>query len=91
MLYRGKMMTVTADQVSDVRQAIGENQVDFGMRFGRSRWSIIRWEQNGTRFGYESGPWQMWQNAVNESIHRAKIRDNHEQATELRNLQILSH
>jgi hypothetical protein len=89
MLYRGKMIPINADQVVDVRQAIGENQVDFGMRFGRSRFSIIRWEQNGTKFSYQSGRWLMWQNAVSESIHQATIRDDNDSAENLRKLRTL--
>lgn len=55
---------VTADQVGDVRSLLRESQVEFGERFSRSRFSIIRWEQHGIKFGARSARLRAWDLAL---------------------------
>ncbi len=68
MLFAGKTMLVTANQVTAVRLALPENQTEFAQRFSRSRFAIIRWEQDGVKFKYQSVRWHRWQDAVERAI-----------------------
>ena len=74
MLYRGKRLEYTADQVTAVRQGIGESQPEFALRFSRSRYTIIRWERRGVVFEYQSRRFEVWNGAVCEAIHRIILR-----------------
>jgi len=81
-------MSITADQVADVRAAIGDTQADFAKRFRRSRYSIIRWEQSGTHFSYRTEPWELWQCAVSEALHQCILKGNDAHEKNLRPLRV---
>ena len=91
MLYRGKRLDYTADQVTAVRQGIGETQPEFATRFSRSRYVIIKWERHGVTFKYQSRRFDVWQCAIGEAIHRIILRSNEgtddERIKKLRELQ----
>lgn len=55
---------ITADQVADIRSLVGETQAEFAERFSRSRFTIIRWEQDGAKFGVRSTRLRAWRQAV---------------------------
>jgi len=93
MLYRGKPLQITADQVADVRKAIGETQLEFAWRFARSRFSIIRWEADGVKFKYKSRRWYNWQSAVTEAMRQHKVKTegaDDDRSKKLRALRIFS-
>ena len=92
MLYRGKRMHFTADQVAAVRNGVGETQDEFAMRFSRSRFTIIRWEQRGVVFKYRSCRYESWLGAITKAIYLSTLRTegtDHEQIESLRALRIL--
>lgn len=43
-------MRVNGEEMRRVRDALGESQTVFGLRFGVTRRTVIRWEQAGTVF-----------------------------------------
>lgn len=93
MLYPGKPIKFTADQVSMVRKGIGETQADFAVRFSRSRYSVMRWEEKGVTFKYRSNRFEVWHGAVSEAIHRTILRSqgpDDERLRKLRELRLLS-
>ncbi len=92
MLYRGKPMHITADQVSAVRDGVGETQDEFAKRFSRSRFAIIRWEQRGVVFKYGSRRYDSWHGAITQAIFLTTLRTegtDHEQIEDLQALRIL--
>jgi len=93
MFYRGKPLKITADQVTEVRDAIGETQIEFAWRFSRSRFTVIRWEASGATFKYRSRRWNDWKSAVTEAIHQHNVQTqgaDDDRAKSLRELRIFS-
>lgn len=91
MIPRGRPLQITADQVVRVRKALGETQAEFSDRFYRSRYAIIRWEQNGVKFKYKSLRYQIWFFAVGEAIQQAAFTTKgteYEQTENLRTLRL---
>lgn len=70
MTGRRGPLQLTADQVALVRNALGETQIEFADRFYRSRYTVIRWEQDGALFKYKSLRYQIWLYAVGEAWDR---------------------
>jgi len=70
-LFAGKTMPVSAVAIIEVRRENLETQVEFGRRFGRSRFSVIRWEYYGAKFKYQSMRWHAWQAAVSSAIRQS--------------------
>lgn len=67
MKVNRRPLWVTADQVADLRAALHESQIEFAMRFCRSRYAIIRWEQKGVKFGFESVRYRAWWQACHDA------------------------
>ena len=91
MTGRRGPLQLTADQVVAVRKALGETQAEFSDRFYRSRYSILRWEQDGVKFKYKSLRYQIWFFAVGEAIQQAAMSTKgteHEQIESLRALRV---
>lgn len=92
MTPRGRPpLRITADQVVRARKALGETQAEFSDRFYRSRYAIIRWEQNGVKFKYKSIRYQVWRAAFAEAIKQTELDfkgTEHEQRENLRALRL---
>lgn len=89
--HRGPLQ-LSADQVAAVRNALGETQVEFSDRFYRSRYAVMRWEQDGVRFKYKSLRYQIWYFAVGEAWDQLAMTTKgteHEQRENLRALRLL--
>ncbi|MCH8059340.1 MAG: hypothetical protein IIA11_02665 [Proteobacteria bacterium] len=63
-MSRPKSSRITADKIWDVRNALDETQAEFAERFSRSRFTIIRWEQSGVKFGARSTRLRAWDLAL---------------------------
>lgn len=55
-------MEIQAQQIKAARLALGEDQKEFGARFQKSRRTVIRWEQRGTRFS----TWRRFEDGTSE-------------------------
>jgi hypothetical protein len=91
MTRRRGPLHITADQVVGVRKALRETQAEFSDRFYRSRYAIIRWEQNGVKFQYKSIRYQVWRAAAAEAIQQTELNfkgTEHEQRENLRQLRL---
>ncbi|KKN49724.1 hypothetical protein LCGC14_0639740 [marine sediment metagenome] len=64
MSYLRMSRRVPADQVNSVRKTLHETQTEFALRFGRSRYSIIRWENDGLKIKDNSDRARAWREAL---------------------------
>ena len=64
MSYLRMYHRVPADQINAVRKTLHETQIEFAQRFERSRYSIIRWEQDGLKIKHHSERARAWREAV---------------------------
>lgn len=88
-MWAGKTMPVSADAIIEVRKANLETQVEFGRRFNRSRFSVIRWEYDGAKFKYQSARWHTWQAAVSSAIKQSNTKGaSNDELSRLHQLQI---
>ncbi len=89
MTRRRGPLHITAEQVIRVRKTLRETQAEFSDRFYRSRYAIIRWEQNGVKFQYKSIRYQVWRAASFEAIRQTKLNFKGTENEQIENLRIL--
>lgn len=84
-------MRVTGLELRRVRMALGESQGQFGARFGKTRRTVIRWEQteahlsewhypsrlvNGRTVPRDKSEWNLWGDAQAEAVARQRQRED---------------
>lgn len=90
MTYLRQPAKIRAEHVVDVRKTLGETQAEFGHRFDRSRFAVIRWEKVGAKFQIKSKRSAAWRVAAAEARHLIDNEGTAHDATEnLRTLQTL--
>ena len=85
----GKTMPISANAILEVRRENLETQAEFGRRFDRTRFAVIKWEYDGTMFKFESVRWNAWQAAVSSAIRQStELGASNVQLDRMRKLQI---
>ena len=76
-MSRSRSTRITAAEIASVRKALGETQAEFALRFSRSRFTVIRWEQNGIKFAANSKRVRAWHDAIMDARKLPKGRDGY--------------